>query len=130
MKIEFYESGEIKNIYLPDNCIVSNIIYFENIIKLIIPKISPNLYIKNINDEILKILNENEDEYNETEYNGTDDYNGNVRLLSNDSLDNLTEGDYEQYLSTLLSESNKVNLREISLFENSSLNTSNNIIVL
>ena len=129
IKIEFYESGEVKNIYLPDSFIVSNMIYLDNIIKLIIPKISPNLYIKNINDEILNILNGNEEEYNETEYNETDIDSNNLRLLSNESLDNLTEGDSEQYLSTPLSDSIKVNLREISHFENVSLNTSNNIIV-
>ena len=48
IKIEFYENGEIKNILLPENFEVSNMVYINEIIKLIIPKISPKLYSSNI----------------------------------------------------------------------------------
>ena len=44
IKIEFYENGNIKNIFIPDYLDISNMIYINNIIKLIIPKLSPNLY--------------------------------------------------------------------------------------
>ena len=40
VKIEFYENGEIKNIFLPNIFSPSNMVYINNIIKLIIPKIS------------------------------------------------------------------------------------------
>ena len=52
IKINFYENGEIINIFLPDKFLPSNFMYIENIIKLIIPKLSPNLYIKNITSKL------------------------------------------------------------------------------
>ena len=55
IKIEFYENGEIKNIYIPNVFIMSNIIFIDNIIKLIIPKIAPKLYTNNITDELTKL---------------------------------------------------------------------------
>ena len=56
IKIEFYENGQIKNIYLPKYLIKSNMVFIDNIIKLLIPKLSPSLYIKNIAEK-LKELN-------------------------------------------------------------------------
>ena len=52
IKIDFYQNGKIKNIYLPNDFEVSNIIFIKEIIKLIIPKLSRNLYTKNINDKL------------------------------------------------------------------------------
>ena len=52
VKIDFYENGEIKNLFIPKIFIESNMIFIDNIIKLIIPKISPNLYIKNITEKL------------------------------------------------------------------------------
>ena len=60
VKIEFYENGEIKQIYLPEIfSSISNMVFIDNIIKLIIPKLSTNLYIDNITDKINE-LNKNE----------------------------------------------------------------------
>ena len=64
VKIDFYENGEIKNIYYPNkNFSLSNIEYIKEYSKLIIPKISSNLYTNNIsktlNDLIEKDKNKN-----------------------------------------------------------------------
>ena len=56
IKIDFYENGEIKNIHLPNKFKISNMVFFNNIIKLMIPKLSPDLYSKNITEK-LKELN-------------------------------------------------------------------------
>ncbi len=62
VKIQFYENGEIKNIFLPTIFSSSNMIYINNIIKLIIPKLSPNLFVDNINDKLIE-LNISTDDY-------------------------------------------------------------------
>ena len=68
IKIEFYENGDIKNIYIPEIFTSSsNMVFIENIIKLIIPKLSPNLYVNNITDKI-NALNNNDINDDENEY--------------------------------------------------------------
>ena len=42
VKIEFYENGEIKNIFHPKEFILDNMVYINKIAKLIIPKLSKN----------------------------------------------------------------------------------------
>ena len=71
IKIEFYENGNIKNIFLPDYLDISNMIYINNIIKLIIPKLSPNLYTNDIEKQIneLNIFEEANNTYDENEEN-------------------------------------------------------------
>jgi flagellar basal body-associated protein FliL len=51
-KINFYENGEIKEIFIPNEFNISNIFYIEKIIKFIIPKLSTHLYSKNFNEEL------------------------------------------------------------------------------
>jgi hypothetical protein len=60
IKIEFYENGEIKNIFLPEDFEVSNMVYINEMIKLIIPKISPELYSSNIESKIYEIESKRE----------------------------------------------------------------------
>ena len=128
IKIEFYENGEIKNIFLPKNFEVSNMIYINEIIKLIIPKISPKLYSSNIESKIEEILTAKEEEYNLNLTNMTDIFNStdlinNIRLLSNDSNDE-DSMTYDQYISpssSSSSKSNDVELRQIIKNENSSI---------
>ena len=74
IKIEFYENGNIKKIFIPDYLDISNMIYINNIIKLIIPKLSPNLYSNNIEKQIneLNIFGEVNNTYDEDEENYTD----------------------------------------------------------
>ena len=125
IKIEFYENGEIRNIYLPEDFEVSNMVYINEIIKLIIPKISPELYSSNIESKIYEIESEREkeDDFNDTDiFNSTDLVNNNLRLLNNDS-NNEDNGTFEQYISSSSSssKSNDVELRQIIKHENSSI---------
>ena len=55
-KIEFYQNGEIKNYYIPQNFIIENFIFIKDIANLIIPQLSPNLYVKSINESLNKYL--------------------------------------------------------------------------
>ena len=73
-KIEFYQNGEIKNYYLPNGFNISEFNYIEEISKLLIPKISSNLYSESIEDILNdfsevneKNKNENNTIYNENE---------------------------------------------------------------
>ena len=56
-KIEFYLNGEIKNYYLPKGFNENLFIYIEELTQLMIPKISSNLYSKNIDEEMNKSIN-------------------------------------------------------------------------
>ena len=127
IKIEFYENGEIKNIFLPEAFEVSNMEYINEIIKLIIPKISPKLYSSNIESKIEEIESskEIEEDFNDTDiFNSTDLDETNLRLLSNDSKDE-DNGCFEQYISSSSSNSNDVELRQIIKHENSSIEDGN-----
>ena len=62
IKINFYENGDIRDIFIPNGFNDSNIDFFTDIIKLILPKLSKQLYSENITDQIEQIdkfLNEN-----------------------------------------------------------------------
>jgi hypothetical protein len=57
VKIDFYENGEIKNIYYPNrNFSLSNIEYIKEYSKLIIPKIASNLYTNNISQTLRDLI--------------------------------------------------------------------------
>ena len=88
IKIEFYENGEIINIFIPDDFHTSNMIYLNNIIKLIIPKISPNLYSKNIEEQIKDLNLDNLNNLDEIEYE-------NEKAESNNLTDNEIDDDEE-----------------------------------
>ena len=124
IKIEFYESGEIRNIYLPEVFTLSNMIFINNIIKLIIPKLSPDLYVDNI-DNIL-------DEMNNSTYDFGDDINE-TRRLDDDGIYNYTniseELDYKENIISS-SESDIIDLREVkstNINNDSNSQESNNI---
>ena len=63
-KIEFYLNGEIKNIYLPKEFSEVNFVYIDDISQLIIPKISSNLFIKNISEKMEEILSKQKENIN------------------------------------------------------------------
>ena len=67
VKIEFYQNGEIRNIYLPEGFLLNYYSYIEEIVKLLIPKISSKLYVANIEDELNRIIK------SEKEYKNSDD---------------------------------------------------------
>ena len=56
VKLEFYQSGEIKDYYIPNGSSINDFYYIEDIARLIIPKIKSELYVKNINDSINELL--------------------------------------------------------------------------
>ena len=66
VKIEFYQNGNIKNYYLPNGFLYDFFIFIEDIVKLSIPKISSNLYVKNINDSLNEIISNNNNYTNES----------------------------------------------------------------
>jgi hypothetical protein len=76
VKIEFYHNGEIKNIYLPKGFLLEHYSYIKENIKLLIPKISQNLYVDSIENKLNEIIETNNNEgYNEsTTTNIIDDY--------------------------------------------------------
>ena len=55
VKINFYENGEIKDIFYPKEFNIDNMVYIDKITKLIIPKLSKNLYTENIDAKIDKL---------------------------------------------------------------------------
>ena len=81
-KINFYENGEIRDIFIPKKFYVPNMVHIEKIIKLIIPKLSKNLYSKNITEEIEKIeqssnlISEEEEEISSSD--SIDTYDSNI----------------------------------------------------
>ena len=71
-KLEFYQNGEIKNYFLPNGFEINNFPYIEDITKLIIPKISSNLYVKSINETLNELIsNYNNFTVNNTNINQT-----------------------------------------------------------
>ena len=117
IKIEFYESGEIRNIYLPEVFTLSNMIFINNIIKLIIPKLSPDLYVDDIDNTLDEM------------YNSTDDFEEDInenRRLDDDAIYNYTnmseELDYEENIASS-SESDIIDLREV---KNTNINNDSN----
>ena len=132
-KIDFYENGEIKNIYYPNGLSESNRDTIKEVIELIIPKISVNLFVDNITDFLnspdpmmlnnLRNLGENNQFENFKKIRYRVAFNNNssntIRKLSNDSINETmnNDSDYmniEQYLSPPLIPSSKLDLREIN----------------
>ena len=118
IKIHFYENGGIKNIFLPKNFVISNMIYFNDIIKLIIPKISQELYINNITQKIEEFNQKSEEEDNDKEEEfGVEEMNDD-NTINNSSFRDLSEEiETENFLLNQFSDSNKIDLREINSFE-------------
>ena len=66
IKLEFYKNGEIKNIYLPKGFLLGYYSYIEEIVKLLIPKISEHLYIESIDDKLNEIIEQDNNEKNDS----------------------------------------------------------------
>ena len=132
-KIDFYENGEIKNIYYPNGLSKNNKVNIKEAIDLIIPKISANLFINNITEFLnspdpmilnnLRNLSENNKFENSKKIRYKVAFNNNssnkIRKLSNDSINGTMNNDsnymhVEEYLSPPLTPSSKLDLREIN----------------
>ena len=86
VKIHFYENGEIKDIFYPEDFNTENMVYINTITKLIIPKLSKHLFSENVNEKI-KLLNkfmEGADE-GEQKYNIVDSTFLNEQNINTDS---------------------------------------------
>jgi hypothetical protein len=59
VKLDFYQNGEIKNYYIPNNFSIDNFPFIEDAANLIIPRISSNLYVESINDALNGLLTGN-----------------------------------------------------------------------
>ena len=109
VKIEFYENGEIKQIYLPEIfSSISNMVFIGNIIKLIIPKLSTNLYIENITDKINE-LNKNEFEI--------EDNSDNIYINEEEKKEEENEKDFENSKRILQDKEEETDEDEIDKFE-------------
>ena len=66
IKIDFYENGDIKNIYYPKsgNFSVRTMDIFNDVARLIIPKISADLFSENIQDHLNDLLKDKENDDN------------------------------------------------------------------
>jgi len=136
-KIEFYLNGDIKNYYLSKGMSSTEFSFIEEISKLIIPKISSDLYIKSI-DQYFEDLNKNEKENNISEFEIKRILNSNKkkiftkRILNNES-ENITnynasdeEVEIEEYKTTSLIPSFNYDLREANKINESSSDENNN----
>ena len=123
VKIEFYGNGEIRNIYYPkDVFTLTNMIYMNEYTKLIIPKISPDLYTDSIDNSLNTLLNssleDNEDEddnnyYSEMNDSLSDNDTFNDSFSDNDTNDE-TENDIDnlRYLEEKKKKSNKTKIKK------------------
>ena len=117
VKINFYGNGEIINISYPIKKFdLSNMQYIRDYAKLIIPKISSDLYSDNINDTIKTLLSSNDTDtnvsYNLRELNDKNDriIQQKIRRIStNDSLQNF---EIEEFLTPSDKISQNLELRE------------------
>ena len=113
-KIEFYRNGKIKNIYIPQGYNISNMLKMKSVLNLTIPKLSPELFVDNVDEEFNNTMNKKNEENNFTE----DQYN---RYLSEEEENNYTSNMNMSFLDTSNSdsdinfdfmESNKINSSE------------------
>ena len=118
VKIDFYENGEIKNIYYPNrNFSLSNIQYIKEYSKLIIPKIASNLYTNNIS-QTLRNLIEKDKSKNKTYFRSLKEKKENDRYFINKKKlykfdSNESENfEVEEYLIPPEEETFNYNLRE------------------
>ena len=130
-KIEFYQNGDIKNYYLPKGISSIQFNFIEEISKLIIPKISSDLYIESI-DQYFDDLSKNEEEDNITENEIRRILNSNKkkiykkRILNNESENNTnydSDGEkveIEEYKTTSSIPSFNYDLREANEVNESS----------
>ena len=148
-KIEFYKNGDIKKYYIPKEFSKINFKYIEETVKLIIPKISSNLYVNSVNEKMNEICSnnseKNDDKTNQSTY--FDSYRNlnyenltiiskvlkttqNKRLLQTTNLFNnvnFTETSenisLENYLKAPISKSINYDLREANKLKESSNNS-------
>ena len=135
IKFNFYENGNIKDIFLPETFNQSNMIYIDEAIKFIIPKLSKNLYSENIEEKIEQLdklfdssdLGEEGDLYDENLTNLESDLLEDISFLrrnsenktsdENEEIYNGSDYEYEynsDYFNNELNDSQKFFLKEFN----------------
>lgn len=113
-KIEFYRNGKIKNIYIPQGYNISNMLKMKAVLNLTIPKLSPELFVDNVDEEFNNTMNKKNEENNFIE-------NMDNRYLSEEEEKNYTSNmnmsfidtnDSDSDLNFDFMESNKINSSE------------------
>jgi len=104
IKIEFYRNGEIKNYYLPEGFKYSNFIIIDNLIKLIITKISPNLYVEDINKALNEVISSSNNETDDTK-----------NEISHDKIEDLENSDNETDINEI--DINEIDINQIDINE-------------
>ena len=139
VKIDFYENGEIKNIYTPEGFKNESMVYIDIITKYIIPKFSKKLYTKNINEkikEIYGILEGNYDTEEEEEFDEENlEENNNENIFENENIDNnnlllrKTSQDNNNDINRALSEKEKEKEIDIddSLYLNNNISNTDSV---
>ena len=87
-KIDFYRNGKIRGIYIPEGYNISNMLNMKSILNLTIPKLSLDLYVSNIEEELNKVIKENNQIDEEEEKNLSN------RFLNEDEENNYTESSF------------------------------------
>jgi len=87
-KIDFYRNGKIRSIYIPEGYNISNMLNMKSILNLTIPKLSLDLYVSNIEEELNKVIKENNQIDEEEEKNLSN------RFLNEDEENNYTESSF------------------------------------
>ena len=125
IKIYFYENGDIKDIFIPKEFNTENMVYINKIIKLIIPKLSKNLYSENITEQIElieKIYNETDsDEEEEENLENITDINYKENTEENSDVENF-ENNFEKEDVTLLRRNTENDTEDDFIYDNKAEN--------
>jgi len=96
-KIEFYENGIIRNIYIPDGFDKNYMISMETLLNLTIPKLTKNFYVNNIEDQLNKDINQKNKEIEEEDEE--DEENERLRFLNISEDNDIQISNGEQILT-------------------------------
>ena len=125
-KIDFYQNGEIKKYFLPKNFSIYNFNYIEQAAKLLIPKISANLFKKKINETLNELIEKNRTDLNDDNINDEDEEEEEYEFDFNDDFDdNITLFDTEENYRLLSSEINSTPTKKVEISKGNKRKLSN-----
>ena len=115
IRINFYENGELRDLYVPNNFNDSYMSFFDEIIKLIFPKLSKDLYSNNFTEDfnnLTKTLNQIDNEEEEISSDSLDIYDmDDTRETSENFFDENSENEEQD------NNDNNLLIRRISVKE-------------
>ena len=144
-KLDFYRNGNIKNIYIPEQYNISNMINMKSMLNISIPQLSLNLFVDDIEKELNKIINienknDEEEEIEENKNNKEEEMEENKNneeeeMEKNKNINfkkggyptnrNLNEESYISEISTIQESNNDIDLN-FDLMQSNILNSSDN----